>query len=100
MELSALKKAGPKTEGRRTPLQSTILKRSVAVGGRKTSISIERPFLERLEDIARDRRVTVNALVTTVDRARGTQSLSRAVRLMIFEHTLQRATGSDAGAQQ
>lgn len=69
-------------------------KRSVVIRGHRTSVSIERPFLDELSRIARERGVSLAALVEEVDtaRPRGT-NLSSALRVHVLE-TLR----SDRGA--
>jgi predicted DNA-binding ribbon-helix-helix protein len=41
---------------------SPVIKRSIDLGGHKTSISLEDPFWNALKDIAHERRVTVSRL--------------------------------------
>jgi len=63
---------------------STIVKRSVRVAGHATSISLEAAFWQGLCDIAAARRMSVNALVATIDATRG-GNLSSAIRLFVLE---------------
>lgn len=63
--------------------QSAIVKRSVRIAGHATSISLEAAFWQGLCDIAAGRRVSVNALVATIDAARG-GNLSSAIRLFVL----------------
>ena len=48
----------------------SIKKRSVVIGGHRTSISLEEPFWDVLKDIAADRKLSVNQIVTEIDRGR------------------------------
>jgi predicted DNA-binding ribbon-helix-helix protein len=59
-----------------------VSKRSITIAGHRTSISLEAPFWEALADIAKNRRVSIAALVAEIDRDRedGT-NLSSALRL-------------------
>ena len=49
-----------------------MLKKSVIIAGRhNTSISIEREFYDELLAVCRERNISLNALVTEIDSARG-----------------------------
>lgn len=69
-----------------------IVKRSVAISGHRTSVSLEGPFWEALGRIAASRGLSVQALVTQVDAERGAQNLSSALRVYVLEAAS--ATGS------
>ena len=61
-------------------------KRSITIHGHHTSISLEDEFWDELAAIARTRQVSLNALVTEVDKARSTHksgggNLSSALRV-------------------
>lgn len=47
-----------------------VVKRSVTIAGHRTSVSLEAPFWDALQAIARAERTTVTALVTAVDSRR------------------------------
>lgn len=65
---------------------SAVVKRSVAIRGHRTSISLEKPFYEELERIARLRRMPVAALVAEIDAGRPPDTnLSSAIRLFVLE---------------
>jgi predicted DNA-binding ribbon-helix-helix protein len=57
-------------------------KRSVVIAGHRTSLSLEEPFWRDLGDVARARGLSLNALVSSVDAARG-GNLSSALRLFV-----------------
>jgi predicted DNA-binding ribbon-helix-helix protein len=57
-------------------------KRSVAIAGHRTSLSLEEPFWRDLADVARSRGMSLNALVASVDRDRA-GNLSSALRLFV-----------------
>jgi predicted DNA-binding ribbon-helix-helix protein len=66
-------------------------KRSVTIDGHRTSISLEDGFWEELAVIAQARRLSLNALVAKIDRARGASgNLSSALRLYVLETLRQR----------
>ncbi len=60
-----------------------ILKRSVRVAGHPTSVSLEEAFWTALKDIARARGVSLNHLITEIDRERG-GNLSSAIRVFVL----------------
>jgi predicted DNA-binding ribbon-helix-helix protein len=76
-------------------VKSTVIKRSVVVARRKTSISLEQEFWEALKDVARADRTTVPALLVMI-RGRHQGNLSSAVRVHVFEHFRAKASGVSA----
>ena len=65
----------------------TVKKRSVVLAGHRTSISLEAEFWQALRDVAGARLLSVNALVASVDAARGPArptNLSSALRVFIL----------------
>lgn len=73
-------------------------KRSFAIRGHRTSISLEPPFWDALREIAAARRVSLAALVAEIDAARGEATgLSTAVRLHVLQ-TLRTALAAARGA--
>lgn len=78
------------------PRQSTVVKRSVVVGGQKTSVSIEDEFWSELKILARQQNRTVSDLVHSISAARGEgANLSSAVRVYILDQMKLRAGGGD-----
>jgi predicted DNA-binding ribbon-helix-helix protein len=69
-------------------MQSVIIKRSVDILGRKTSVSLEEPFWLALKHIAAKRAATVGHLVASIDagRRRENANLSSAIRLFVLDH--------------
>ena len=64
---------------------SGVLKRSVTIGGHRTSISLETAFTEELERIASERGISVSALIAAIDAARDPDTnLSSAIRLFVL----------------
>lgn len=75
-------------------------KRSVTVGGRRTSISLSDADWERLREIARSGGYRgVSALVADIDRDRDRANLSQAVRVYVITTTIRDALTRGAGAQ-
>lgn len=68
-----------------TTAGSAIVKRSIAVAGHRTSVSLEAPFWEALREIAAARGVSVQRLVGEVDAGRGGQNLSSALRVFVLD---------------
>ena len=64
--------------------KSQVMKRSVVVGGHKTSISLEEPFWKGLKDIALERRQTLSELISSLDTQRKFSNLSSTVRLFVL----------------
>jgi predicted DNA-binding ribbon-helix-helix protein len=70
------------TPGRIKP--GFVIKRSVAVAGHRTSVSLEQAFWEALRDLAQERGTSVQALVGEIDSRRGDQNLSSAIRVFVL----------------
>ena len=60
-------------------------KRSIAIAGHRTSLSLEDAFWSALKDIARVRELSVAQLVSDVDAERGQTNLSSALRVFVLE---------------
>lgn len=61
-----------------------LRKRSVVIAGHATSVSLEDAFWEQLRRIAEIRGVSLNQLITAIDRER-TSNLSSAIRVFVLE---------------
>jgi predicted DNA-binding ribbon-helix-helix protein len=66
-------------------MQSVVKKRSVALGSRKTSISLENEFWDALNLIARTRNTSISSLLKPIATERP-QNLSSAVRVFILDY--------------
>ena len=67
-------------------MKTAIKKRSIKVGDRKTSVSLENEIWSGLKDIAQEKRITLPTLVNSI-KAQGRQNnLSSTIRLFVFEH--------------
>jgi len=71
-----------------------VVKRSIAIAGHRTSISLEEPFWEELRRIAARRGIAVAALVAEIDEGRAGENLSSALRVHVLED-LRRARVDD-----
>jgi predicted DNA-binding ribbon-helix-helix protein len=67
-------------------VKSAIAKRSVFIGPRKTSITLEGSFWEALKEIAVAESLTPGRLVTRIDQDRQHANLSSAIRLFVLDH--------------
>jgi len=72
--------------------KSLVIKRSIVIGGHKTSVSLEDDFWRALKEIALSHRVTLSSLVGSIDSQRQQGNLSSAVRLFVLEHYRQRSS--------
>jgi predicted DNA-binding ribbon-helix-helix protein len=68
------------------PFKSFRVKRSIVIGGRQTSISLEDQFWEALREIVQERQTTLQELVTSINAERRDANLSSAVRVFILAH--------------
>lgn len=73
------------------PRGYAVIKRSVIVGGHKTSVSLEDAFWTSLKDIAVRSNLSLSALLVTIDRHRKTSNLSSAIRLFVLDYFRTRA---------
>lgn len=65
--------------------ETGVVKRSLAIAGHRTSVSLEAPFWAALKEIAAARERSVQALVGEIDAARGSQNLSSALRVFVLD---------------
>jgi predicted DNA-binding ribbon-helix-helix protein len=75
-------------------MKSLVAKRSIIIGGHKTSVSLEDAFWKELRAIAAERDVKLSELVTTIDSTREYGNLSSAIRLFVLDHC-RREPGDD-----
>ena len=66
-------------------MKSAIVKRSISVGGHKTSVSLEAPFWDGLKEIAERRSLTVSQIVAEIDARRNQGNLSSTIRLFVLD---------------
>ena len=67
-------------------MKSAITKRSVVIGGHKTSVSLEEPFWTAVREIAGTQQVTVSSLLRQIDLERRNANLSSAIRVYVLEN--------------
>ena len=73
-----------------TRIASPVIKRSIVVGGHKTSVSLEDDFWDGLKEIAHRHRVSLSDLVGPIDSQRQQGNLSSTLRLFVLNHYRQR----------
>ena len=67
-------------------MKSAITKRSVVIGGHKTSVSLEEPFWNAVREIAGLQQTTVSSLLRQIDLERHSANLSSAIRVFVLEN--------------
>ncbi|MTH78649.1 ribbon-helix-helix domain-containing protein [Paracoccus aestuariivivens] len=73
------------------PAMSPPVKRSVTIGGHRTSVSLEDAFWRELREIARAREETAASLIAEIDSKRPPEvGLATALRLYILSEVLKR----------
>jgi predicted DNA-binding ribbon-helix-helix protein len=79
-------------------MKSPIVKRSIVIGGHKTSVSLEDAFWSGLKEIALGQHTTLSNTVAEIDRCRLQSNLSSAIRLFVLDRV--RARPSNGAAKQ
>jgi len=72
-----------------------IIKRSIDVNGRKTSVTLEDEFWEALRTIAHRKKTTLVAIVDQINQTRNKSNLSSAIRVFVLKHYLPTRTWSE-----
>lgn len=67
-----------------------LKKRSVLLSGHATSIALEPEFWAVLNEMARERGVSLAALIVGIDRGRAGRPLASACRLAALDYALRR----------
>ena len=66
-------------------MKSLVIKRSIVIGGHKTSVSLEEPFWIGLKEIAQDQNMSLSNTVGEIDSNRRQGNLSSAIRLFVLD---------------
>ncbi len=77
-------KSGPAAAQFKHGKHSPIVKRSIVINSRKTSVSLENEFWVALREIAKKEYVAINTLVARIDGTRGGHNLSSAIRIYVL----------------
>jgi predicted DNA-binding ribbon-helix-helix protein len=67
-------------------MQSPVVKRSIVLGGHKTSVSLEEAFWNGVKEISGARGKTLSELVSEIDGSRQQGNLSSAIRLFVLDY--------------
>jgi predicted DNA-binding ribbon-helix-helix protein len=67
-------------------MDRTIKKRTITLGTRKTSVSLEDPFYQAARDIAADQDLLPSDLFDRIDGSRGDHNLSSAIRVYVLDY--------------
>ena len=67
-------------------MKSAVIKRSIVVGGHKTSVSLEDPFWAGLKEIANHDHQTLSKLVAKIDTKRLSGNLSSSLRMFVLDY--------------
>ena len=67
-------------------MKSLIVKRSILLAGRNSSVSLEDEFWNALKKIANDRHVTLSELIGDINAQRQHGNLSSTLRLFVLEY--------------
>jgi predicted DNA-binding ribbon-helix-helix protein len=77
-------------------MKSPVAKRSIVIGGHKTSVSLEEAFWSGLKEIAGRRSITLSDLASEINRTRNQGNLSSAIRLQVLAHYRDQMPPSEA----
>jgi predicted DNA-binding ribbon-helix-helix protein len=80
-------------------MKSPVVKRSIVVGGHKTSVSLEEAFWISMKEISHERSVTLSELVGEIDTNRHQGNLSSAIRLFVLDHFRTLTLGPTGGTR-
>ena len=80
-------------------MKSLVVKRSIVVGGHKTSVSLEDAFWSGLKEIAARRVTTLSELISQVDKQRQHTNLSSALRLLVLDFYRSQASDEEPNDQ-
>ena len=78
-------------------MKSPVVKRSVILNGRKTSVSVEDAFWKGLKEVAVKRLMTVSDLIGSIDATRQQRNLSSALRVFVLEYYRSQVPNGEGG---
>jgi predicted DNA-binding ribbon-helix-helix protein len=81
---------------RKPPMKSLVVQQSVDINGHHSSVSLEAAFWNALKEIAVAQNISVNGLVSKIDREREAANLSSAIRLFVLDHYREQAATRSA----
>ena len=78
-------------------MKSAVIKRSIRINGKKTSVSLENEFWNGLQEIAESVNTTTATLVGEIVRQRRSVNRSSAIRIYVFNHFRKQREALEAG---
>ena len=82
-------------------MEATVIKRSISMDGRRTSVSLEDQFWTAVKEIARLKGITLTELFRQIEAGRKDGNLSSEIRLFVLRYYIARVprrANSRAGA--
>jgi predicted DNA-binding ribbon-helix-helix protein len=79
---------------------SSIIKHSVVIHGRKTSVSLEPEFWNLLKMVAKGRKMGIGDLLDQIDGERTGTNLSSWIRLFVLDHVMRRVALQKAQTEE
>jgi predicted DNA-binding ribbon-helix-helix protein len=77
------------TEAARAGASARVIKRSIAIAGHRTSVSLEEAFWSELRRLASSSGRSISGLIGLIDAERGEANLSSAIRVYVLQSRLQ-----------
>jgi predicted DNA-binding ribbon-helix-helix protein len=65
-------------------MKSSVVKHSVSLAGRRTSVSLENEFWQALKEIGRQRKMSLSALILEIQANQQCGNLCSAIRLFVL----------------
>jgi predicted DNA-binding ribbon-helix-helix protein len=79
----------------RQAMKSPVIKRSIDIAGRRTSVWLEDEFWTAFKEIAGGRDASLSELVGAIDKDRQHNNLSSAIRLFVLGYYQDHASGHE-----
>ena len=71
--------------------RSLVIKRSIVIYGRRTSISLEDAFWGAFKEIAANKNISLSELIEEINKGRRHSNLSSVIRLFVLDHYRRKA---------
>ena len=81
-------------------MKSLVIKRSIVIAGRKTSVGLEDAFWNGLKEIAKWRDETLSNLISSINADRQHANLSSAIRLYVLDFYRDQYEAGDPSIRQ
>ena len=81
-------------------MKSSVIKRSIAFAGHKTSVGLEDAFWNGLKEIAKWRDETLSNLISSINADRQHANLSSAIRLYVLDFYRDQYEAGDPSIRQ